>query len=186
MYGMVNNAFRQYVIDRDGETAWNDIVTEAGLETAEFGAMTSYDDDVTMTIVEAMVARSGRDIDDLLRDVGRSWIGFAKTTSFAGLLAFAGSDYATLLGNLNDMHAKIKASLTAIRPPAFDCVTREDGLLEVTYQSEREGLFTFVEGILLGLAEEFGETVDIMVFQQLSPCSARWILTVRQLSDEAA
>ncbi len=186
MYGMVNNAFRQYVIDREGEQAWNDIVAKAGLKTPEFGAMTAYDDGVTLSIVAAMVAQSGRDIGELLRDVGKSWVGFAKTTSFAGLLAMAGRDFETLVGNLNDMHAKIKVSLPTIRPPVFDCRRREDGLLEITYQSEREGLFPFVEGILEGLADNFGERVDIVEFEQLSPCSARWVLAVALVSGQAA
>jgi hypothetical protein len=186
MYGMVNNAFRQYVIDRDGEAAWNAILAQAGLETAEFGAMTAYDDEVTFSIVGTMVAESGRDIGELLRDVGRSWIGFAKTTHFAGLLAMAGRDFETLVNNLDDMHAKIKVSLPTIRPPSFDCVRRDDGLLEISYHSEREGLFPFVEGILEGLAADFGEQVDIIEFEQVSPSSAKWIMSVVMMSGEAA
>ena len=186
MYGMVNNAFRQYVIDRDGEDAWNAIIAETGLEAAEFAAMTAYDDEVTLSIVGTMVAQSGRDVEELLRDVGRSWIGFAKTTPFTNLLTMAGRDFETLVGNLNEMHAKIKVSLPTIRPPRFDCLRRDDGLLEVTYHSEREGLFAFVVGILEGLAADFGEQVDIIEFEQLSPSSAKWVLAVAMLSGEAA
>ena len=103
MYGMVNNAFKQFVIDHEGEDAWDEIVSNAALETAEFGATMAYDDSVTLAILGAMVSRSGRDAPDILRDVGRSWAGFAKTTSFAGLLAMAGRDLQTLLGNLDGM-----------------------------------------------------------------------------------
>ena len=44
MYGLVNNAIRQQVIDHEGEAAWKDIVAGAQLETPEFDAMTLYDD----------------------------------------------------------------------------------------------------------------------------------------------
>ncbi|MEL6964277.1 MAG: heme NO-binding domain-containing protein [Pseudomonadota bacterium] len=186
MYGMVNNAFRQYVIDREGEHAWNAVIAKAGLETLEFGAMKAYDDQVTLSIVGTMVAESGRNIDELLRDVGKSWVGFAKTTPFANLLAMAGQEFETLVSNLNDMHAKIKLSLPDIRPPSFDCRLCEDGLLEITYQSEREGLFPFVEGIFEGLAEHFGQRLSIVEFDQLSPSSARWTLSVAMMSGEAA
>lgn len=186
MYGMVNNAFRRYVIDHDGEHAWNDIVTKAGLETAEFGAMMTYDDSVTLSIVEAMVAESGRDISELLREVGKSWVAFAKSTSFAGLLAMAGRDFETLMGNLDEMHAKIKSSLQAIRPPSFRCNRRADGLLEITYSSEREGLFPFVEGIFEGLAAEFDQNIAIIDFEPLSPSSAKWTLATTAVAGEAA
>ena len=186
MYGMVNNAFRQYVIDREGEQAWNDIVAGAELKTPEFGAMTAYDDGVTLSIVATMVERSGRDVGELLRDVGTSWVGFAKKTPFAGLLAMAGRDFETLVGNLNDMHAKIRVSLPTMQPPGFDCRRRDDDLLEISYQSDREGLFPFVEGILVGLAENFGEQIDIVEFEQLSPSSAKWVLAVAVTSGQAA
>lgn len=186
MYGMVNNAFRQYVIDRDGERAWNEIVAQAGLETAEFGAMMAYDDSVTLSIVGTMVSQSGRDTEELLRDVGKSWVAFAKSTPFAGLLAMAGRDFETLVGNLDDMHAKIKASLSTIRPPSFACKRRDDGLLEITYHSEREGLFPFVEGIFEGLAANFGEEVEIVDFQPQSPSSATWTLAVAAKAGQAA
>ncbi len=186
MYGMVNNAFRQYIIDREGEGAWSEIVAEAKLEIAEFGAMMPYDDHVTLSIVGAIVSRSGRDVEELLRDVGRSWVAFARSTPFSGLLAMAGRDFETLVSNLNDMHAKIKVSLPTIRPPFFACHRRDDGLLEITYKSEREGLFSFVEGILEGMAANFGEQLDIVDFEPLSPSSARWTLAVNALSRKVA
>lgn len=186
MYGMVNSAFRQYVIDREGQQAWGEIVTEAGIETDTFVPIMAYDDSVTLSIVGTMVARSGRDIDELLRDVGKSWIGFAKSTSFKGLLAMAGHNFETSIRNLNAMHAKIKTSLPTIRPPSFDCHRRDDGLFEITYRSEREGLFPFVEGIFEAHAADFGEQVDIMEFERLSPSSAKWVMAVSAMSGEAA
>lgn len=186
MYGMVNNAFRQYVIDRDGESAWKDIVAKAELEVPEFGAMMPYDDSITLAIIATIVSRSGRNIEELLRDVGKFWIAFAKSTPFAGLLAMAGSDFETLVGNLDDMHAKIKAILPTLRPPSFACHRRQDGLLEITYQSDREGLFSFVEGIFEGLAADFDQQLEVVDFEPLSSSSARWTLAVTVKSGAAA
>ncbi len=186
MYGMVNNAFRRYVIDHQGDAAWNEIVTRADLDTAEFGAMMAYDDSVTLSIFDAMVSESGRDPGELLQDVGRSWVRFAKTTSFAGLLAMAGKDFESLIGSLDDMHARIKTSLPALRPPSFDCRRLDGGFIEVTYRSEREGLFPFVLGVLEGLADDFGEQVEVAEFEQLSPSSAKWILKIATTATHAA
>lgn len=186
MYGMVNNAFRRYVIDHQGEAAWNDIVARAELETAEFGSMMAYDDSVTLSIIGAMVSESGRDPDDILKDVGRSWVRFAKTTSFAGLLAMAGQNFESLIGSLDDMHARIKTSLPALRPPSFDCQRLDGGLIEVTYHSEREGLFPFVLGVFEGLADDFEEQVDVVEFEQLSSSSAKWTLKMVTTATHAA
>lgn len=186
MYGMVNNAFRQYVIDRQGAAAWNDIVDRAELEVPEFGAMMAYDDSVTLSIVSAMAAELNVDVEALLHDVGRSWVGFAKSTSFAGLLAMAGQDFATLISSLDDMHARIKSSLPDLRPPSFESQRRDDGLIEVTYRSEREGLFPFVLGVLEGLADDFGEQIEVTDFQQLSSSSAKWTLKLAAATTQAA
>ena len=186
MYGMVNNAFRAYVIDHQGEAAWNDIVERAGLDVGEFGGMTPYDDSVTLAIVGAMVQRSGQSVDDVLRDVGRHWIGFARTTPFANLLAMAGTDFASSIANLDEMHARIQTSLPTIRPPSFACSTRDDGHLEITYHSERDGLFPFVIGVLEGLAAGFGQQLEVIAFEALSPSSAKWTLKVAAMAEHAA
>lgn len=186
MYGMVNNAFRAYVIENHGEATWHDIVAQAELDVREFGGMTPYDDGVTLAIVGAMVQQSGQSVDELLLRVGRYWVGFAKRTPFANLLAMAGRDFATLIANLDDMHARIQTSLPAIRPPSFACSTRDDGLLDVTYRSEREGLFPFVLGVFEGLAADFDQALEVVAFETLSASSARWTLKVEATSRHAA
>lgn len=55
MDGMVNNALRAYLINEKGDTAWQELVDQAALETSEFGATMSYDDAVTLSIFGAMV-----------------------------------------------------------------------------------------------------------------------------------
>lgn len=162
------------------------LVGEAALKTSEFGAMMAYDDASTLAIVEAMVVRSGRGLDEVLHDVGRSWVSFAKTTPFATLLSMAGRDFASVIANLDDMHARIRTSLPTMRPPSFSCELGEDGLLEVTYRSEREGLFPFVTGVFEGLAADFGQKLEIVAFEALSPSSAKWSLRCERATDHAA
>ncbi len=186
MYGMVNNAFRRYVIEREGEPAWNEIVDQAGLECSEFAAMAAYDDSVTLSIVGAIASQSNRNIDELLQDVGKSWVAFAKTTPFANLLAMAGKDFEALIANLDEMHARIRTSLPTIGAPSFSCDRQENGLLEVTYRSQREGLFPFVQGIFEGLAADFGQEVEIIDFEPISASSAKWTLKIATTCDKAA
>lgn len=186
MYGMVNNAFRAYVIDKHGDAAWTDIVGKAELEVGEFSTMSAYEDAVTLSIVGAMVQQSGQGIDTVLRDVGRYWVTFAKTTPFGNLLAMAGGDFAAVIANLDDMHARIQASLPNMRPPGFACRLGDDGLLEVTYHSERESLFPFVLGVFEGLASHFNQALEVVEFDVLSTSSAKWSLRCTTVKEEAA
>lgn len=186
MFGMVNNAFRAYVIETEGHAAWQDIVDRAALRADEFSAMAPYDDAVTLSIIGSMAEQSGRTVDDVLRDVGRYWVTFAKTTSFANLLAMIGRDFATVIASLDQMHARIQTSLPTLRPPAFSCRECDDGLVEVTYVSAREGLFPFVLGILEGLSAEFGQEIEVVTFETLSAYSAKWTLRCHSVAEDNA
>ena len=74
MYGFVNSAIRQYVIEQDGEAAWKDIVAQAELDTPEFDVTISYEDSTTITLVSAIASARGCEAAAILKDIGRYWL----------------------------------------------------------------------------------------------------------------
>lgn len=185
MYGMVNNAIRDHGRAVWGEAVWERMAEAAGVPADGFSALQPYDDAKTVALLVAAADLTGRPLADVLRDVGRAWVAYADTTRFAPLLAMAGDDPAAMIENLDAMHMQIKASLPDLVMPRFSAVRGPDGLLEVFYASEREGLAPFVEGLFEGLAARFGQRVDVVDFVQVTASSARWTLRFRAAGEQA-
>ena len=178
MYGMVNNAIRSFIRERHGTHAWDRICDELGIDRGEFAAMLPYDDAVTLELIEQGAKTTGMPVEALLREIGRYWVNFAARSSFGPLITFGGASIEEFLGNLDAMHSKIKASLPKLEPPSFRVEQRPDNTVRVLYRSSRQGLFPFVEGLFAGLAEHFGQPVEILRFEELGPGEARWSLRV--------
>jgi Haem-NO-binding len=178
MYGMVNNAIRLFVIENHGAETWQQVCQRTGVDPGEFAAVLPYDDSVSLDLIAQASARTGLNMEELLRRIGRYWVHFAATSAFGPLIAFGGTNFEEFLGNLDAMHSKIKSSLPKLAPPSFRVERQNDGNLRVTYRSCRDGLFPFVEGLFEGLSDHFGQSVDILGFECLGPGQAQWILHV--------
>ena len=149
------------VIEAGGESLLRIVRDSAGVELDEFSSMTPYDDSLTMALVGAASSVLQTPAEDLLRGFGRHWIDFTHKTGYGPLMSVSGDSVREFLGNLDQMHARIKISMPDLDPPGFDCETRDDGVIEVSYYSSREGLVPMVIGLIEGLAERFGESVAI-------------------------
>ncbi len=73
----------------------------------------------------------------------------------------AGDDLASVVAGLDSLHSRVQASMPDCRMPSFSSINHPDGVLEVHYRSEREGLAPMVVGLLEGLAERFDEQWQI-------------------------
>lgn len=158
MYGMVHTAARSMVVDTLGEGAWTRILDEAQLNGEYFISGQNYSDDVTFALIGAISRVSGIETSDLLKNFGRYWIKYASNSSYGTMFRIGGLDLVTFLTNLNRMHASIHSTMPASRMPSFEVLHVEDGRIDVLYGSDRTGLFPFVEGLMSGLMEHFGET----------------------------
>jgi hypothetical protein len=161
MYGLVNKAAQDFVIEGHGEEVWQIIRAKAGVEEVAFVSMQPYPDEITYNIVGAASAHLGADPDDILEAFGQYWIKFTMVEGYSHLLDLAGRTFPEFLNNLNNMHAHIAQSFTELKPPSFYCETIDAHTFRFEYHTERPGLVRFVKGLLLGLGERFNITVGV-------------------------
>ncbi len=161
MYGMVNRAIRDLVLDGHDEAVWHEICDLAGLPTYDFNDSATYDDAVTYDLVNAASEVLGASADDLLRAFGRHWILFTGSEGWGSLFAMAGDDLTSFISGLDALHSRVQITMPECRMPSFRSERRPDGSLEIEYRSERAGLGPMVAGLLAGLAEHFGETWSV-------------------------
>ncbi len=178
MYGMVNNAIRDYVRDAHGEAAWQEIAEKAGVDAGEFGSVTPYSDAVTLAIVGESCAVLDIEPEAFLFAIGQRWVRYAAQSSFSALLKFGGRNFEEIVQNLDQIHTRIKVSLPELVLPSFRVERASDEQLLVHYASQREGLFRFVEGLFHGLAEHFGQGIEIESFEPTGPNAATWRIRI--------
>ena len=60
------------------------------------------------------------------------------------------------------MHSSVQTTMPTARMPVFEVIDRAPGRIKLQYDSDREGLQSFVEGLLEGLMSHFGETGKVV------------------------
>lgn len=161
MYGLINRAVRGLVTEQFGEEAWGRIRTRAGVEDDDFVSMSSYDDSVTYDLVAAASAELGAPAEAILKSFGEYWVRYTAVEGYGDLLASAGDDLVSFLSNLDQMHARVKLAFPDLKPPRFRVTDADDAGLRLHYYSDRPGLAPLVVGLVDGLAQRFGDEVEI-------------------------
>ena len=161
MYGLVNRAIEELVLERAGAAAWNQVRKRAGVKVAGFVSMQAYPDEFTYGLVAAASQVLGMDPAEVLRAFGRHWILFTGREGYGPLLEAAGGDLRDFLLNLDALHARLGLSMPELVPPSFDVELVGEGVLRVQYRSQRAGLAPMVIGLLEGLGELFEEPVTV-------------------------
>lgn len=156
MYGMIHRAARQMVTDQLGADIWHQIETTAGVSEDHFISGATYEDRITLSIIEAAAVVTGAATVDVLRDFGQYWIRYAGESAFASVMEMAGDDFPAFISNLNRMHGAIQSSMPYAILPEFALVRSDETGLSVQYISDRAGLEPFVAGLLEGLLNRFG------------------------------
>ena len=161
MYGLVNRAIEQLVVSLKGEPAWQRVCQRAGVQSDGFVAMCPYHDDVTYRLVGAVSDEMAMAPEAVLEAFGEYWILYTAEEGYGELLESGGTSLREFLDNLNDMHGRVETVFPDMRLPHFQVEDVAPGRYRVAYSSEREGLAPMVRGLLKGLAQRFGEQVEV-------------------------
>lgn len=160
MYGMVNAAVRGLVCENFGDDTWTKIHTMAGAPE-KFVAMQSYPDEITYNLVGAAEKILDMAAPDILFAFGEYWVAEIATAHYASLMKASGSTFSDFLHNLDHMHQRIRVTFPDYSPPSFRVKVLSEGVLQVDYYSDREGLLPFVEGLFSGLAKHFKVEIKV-------------------------
>ena len=161
MYGLVNKAAQDFIIEGHGEETWKIIKEKAGVKEEAFVSMQPYPDEITYNIVGAASEHLGVDANDILEGFGVFWIKFTMIEGYSHLLDLAGDTLPAYLNNLNNMHSNLAVTFTELKPPTFYCKQIEDKTFLFEYHSDRPGLMRFVVGLLKGLSGHFNIEVAV-------------------------
>jgi hypothetical protein len=163
MYGLINMAIKQLVLDNFGESGWQKVLQESQVKLNYFELLTVYDDDLTYKLVHGACKVSGKKPEEILTLFGGYWINYAVSAGYEPLLKLFGPTFKDCLLNLNRMHDHMGAMMPGLIPPEFEIENEvSDHELHLLYTSKRPGLAPMVDGLLVALGKRYGvESLEI-------------------------
>ncbi len=168
MYGLINRAMQEFVVTSHGAPKWDAIRTMASVEVTNFDGMQHYPDWMTYALIEAATKELDEPAEQILGAFGEYWVLYTAKEGWEDLLKVSGSDFVSLLQNLDLLHARISRSYPELKPPAFQCTDRQPGSLLLHYRSDRAGLTPFVVGLVKGVGKMFQTDVRVKVVSEKS------------------
>lgn len=157
MKGIIFDLLQQVITDEHGDGIWDQLLDASGLDGV-YTAVGSYDDAELFKLVETGSAMLGVKPDDLVRGFGSSCIPLLaqRYPSF-----FEQPDTKSFMLTLNDViHPEVRKLFPGAYAPSFDFGDPSAETLMLTYSSHRN-LCSFAEGLIVGAAAHFGQSVVI-------------------------
>jgi hypothetical protein len=161
MYGMINVAIKELIMNKFGNDKWSEICTGAQIDDDEFKNLQYYPDSVTYNLVASASKALKITPEAVLQEFGKYWISHTASAGYGPIMDLFGNDFITCLKNLNNLHARMGLNLPNLKPPRFELeeIDAKNYILE--YYSTRVGLDKMVVGLLNGLADKFKTQIQI-------------------------
>lgn len=161
MYGLVNQAVKDLVVTKFGDSKWQEICVDCGLPTNDFVSMQYYPDPLTYQLVGSASKVLNLSPELVLKEFGKYWVLYTAKEGYGNIMDMFGEDFKSCLQNLNSLHARMGMTMPQLSPPKFKFNEVNSYTYDVEYYSKREGLCPMVIGLLEGLAEKFNVKASI-------------------------
>lgn len=161
MYGLVNKSIQSLVETNFGIDKWEAIKKRSGIDIDYFISTEPYDDSVTFKLAVAASEELGISVAEVLEAFGEWWILKTSVEKYGGLMQAGGENLKEFLMNLPLFHDRIMMIYPKLTPPEFKITGVKDKSLVVHYFSKREGLVSFMKGLLSGLGKLYETPVVI-------------------------
>lgn len=167
MYGLVNKAIEGMVREGYGETTWQRVKAEAGVDIEGFISNQPYPDEITYRLVAGASAVLATPAEDILKAFGEYWVLNTGLKAYGPMMRAGGNDLKTFLLNLPHFHVRVQLLFPELEPPHFACENVGDDSLDLVYSTSRPaGLEPFVEGLVHGLARMFDTIADVRLVRR--------------------
>ncbi|HMV10986.1 MAG TPA: heme NO-binding domain-containing protein [Cyclobacteriaceae bacterium] len=165
MYGIVNKAIEDLVRETFGEDKWEAIKKRSGVDIDFFLSNEPYDDSVTYKLAQAAADETGLTLDAVLTAFGEWWVLRTSREKYGALLQAGGASMTAFLRNLPVFHNRIMLIYPKLTPPEFRVSNETETSIDLHYLSAREGLQSFVRGLLIGIGKLYEMEVSVDLLQ---------------------
>jgi hypothetical protein len=178
MYGIVNKAIEELVVENFGEDKWEVIKEKSGIDIDFFVSSEPYDDDVTYKLAGTIAEELKVSVGDVLKIFGEWWILRTGKEKYGYLLASGGDSLKEFLVNLPHFHNRVMMIYPNLTPPEFKITDIESRSLQLHYFSKRDGLQDFVYGLMIGLGKFYDCPTTLTLLQSRNEGSTHEIFKI--------
>lgn len=181
MYGIVNQAIRDLVVDQFGIDKWSQIKELSGIHYDFFVSNEAYEDNITYELVGAASEVLQISSEQVLEAFGEYWVLKTGLEKYGDLMRAGGKDFVEFLLNLPNFHSRIMLIYPKLSPPEFTVEKLSSEKLILHYYSERKGLTAFVIGLIRGIAKMYETQIDIKLLESVKGSTWHDVFEVRIL-----
>jgi hypothetical protein len=159
MYGLVNKAIKDLVVQNHGMENWVEICRLSDFVEEDFVGLLPYPDSLTFTLIGNACRVLGADSEQLLEAFGEYWILYTANEGYAEMLNLAGDTFIDFLNNLDLLHHHVNNVMPELVPPQFSTRNQQSNSIELEYRSHRNGMIPMLRGLIQGLGKRFDMVV---------------------------
>jgi hypothetical protein len=166
MYGMINNAIKEMVIEKSDEKTWNEVCKTAGLEVNSFQSFEQYDDESTGALVFAIAQKMELAPPALLEAFGEFWVEYATKSEYQSILESFADGPVELIESLDSLHSRLEMTFEDLNAPSFWVTKVSEKEVKVHYVTTRDmPLEYFVIGLIKGIFSMFDQTCEVKLLE---------------------
>ena len=156
MHGLINRTIQRFVSDTYGDAAWARACATAELGFVDFEAMLTYDDELTLRVLEAVSADLIKNRWEVLEDIGTYLVSHSNAEAVRRLLRFGGEDFVEFLHSLDDLPDRARLAVADLELPQLELQEHAPDRFSLTVSAGTAGFGHVMIGMLRSLADDYG------------------------------
>lgn len=156
MHGLINRSMQNFLVDTYGRDAWCGIASGAGLDEAGFETMLTYEDALTLRVLDAAAGRLGKSRETVLEDMGTYLVSHPNRSSLRRLLRFGGDGFVDFLHSLDDLPDRARLAVPDLEMPILRLRDLGGGQYRLDCGLDRPEVLHVVIGALRAVADDYG------------------------------
>lgn len=161
MYGLLNAALKEFVVERYGSEAWQRIASDTAPGLADFNKLAPYPDALTYSMVGRTCEETGTSFEAIMFAFGEFWVRYTDSQGYGSLFEIAGNSLREFVMALDALHARVARGFPKLQPPSMRCEPIDERSLRMHYLTARKDLCPMIPGILSGLSKRFDTALDV-------------------------
>ncbi|MEO3416347.1 heme NO-binding domain-containing protein [Roseovarius sp. CAU 1744] len=166
MHGLINRSVERFVHDTYGEETWAEVMRRLDLGFAEFEPMLTYDDELTVKLLDALAEVLDRPDTDILEDIGTYLVSHPSFEALRRLMRFGGVTFVDFLHSVDDLPERARLAVADLNLPEMELREITAEYLCLTVHSQKAAMPGFghvAMGLLRAMADDYGALVFMEV-----------------------
>lgn len=168
MYGIINKALQEMVINSHGACTWEAVKNKAQIDIDTFFNGEMYDDAITHQLVDALSAIVSIAAAQIYYTIGQWYVVQTIGKKYAGMVLAGGKTLKDFFVNLPAIYASIKRLYFPDTPSAISVSDVQENSALVCYHGPRPDLEDIVRGGLSGFCILFNAQPAVTIIENKS------------------